>query len=427
MITRLAQPLLALRASLGQGGDVSALSATLAAASHSIEQIAVGGQSPLAGLPQVWDGPAGAAASNRVGQLQRAAGQIADRGTRIGPIVQQAASALAADRQHLDAIISQFMSLGNMDPQVLHSASGVTAAITVANNALQQGLAVVSHAGVTLADATRALQGLTPPLDQVPPLLSGGVGPGQTEAADEAPTENTDYQSNLGLGYGSDGVGEAAAINSSDPVRAISAALTSTGARAIGEIAGYAIGDLGQVFDAATNAIGTVFDHLGSAAGTMIDQAIAPKQAGQNGAATGIGDGSTVGQAPFGPPPGAPGSGAPTTPASPVSNGKPVAKPVIPKTAPQEPFGGATNSAPLAPPAPAVQAPTGDRPAVPAPPAPAHTPDPNVPSEADGGGSVVPLPGAGHGTDGPRHREQAGVTDASMQRIELPRENALTA
>jgi hypothetical protein len=440
MITRLAQPLLALRTSLGTAGDVSATGNALAAASQHIEQIAVGGQSPLAGLPAVWDGPAAGAAQARVGRLQAAAGQIADRGTRIGPILTQAAADLNADRQQLDAIIAQFMSLGELDPQVLHSASGVTAAIALANHALQQGLAVVSHAGASLADATRSLNGLTPPLDQVPGAMSeNGIVDAVPDQDRTSPADawfEPDHDHDHARAERSVGVFEADG-RTLDPMRTLGNALTTAGASAVGEVAGFVVGDLGTVLGDVTKALGTVISHVGDAAGAAIshvgdaagalidnaahikhDGADAGPRAGERpfGDAADSGAAPALGQAPFGPPPG-----------TSIDGHKPIAKPAAPPAAAQEPFGGAP--APQAPveAAPPAHPPTDQGSAQAAP----QAPDLRQPDQADGSGGtapLVPLPG-GHGpADAPKHhRGQAGVTDAGLEHLTPPLPNALTA
>ncbi|MGV9678066.1 NlpC/P60 family protein [Nocardia sp. NPDC003482] len=169
-LTALAQPLLDLLASFGNGvlpggGPADALRN----ASTSLDGIHQAGASSINQLTSVWNGQGGDAAMDKAMKVQTSAAAISDRGYSIADVVSQAAATVQTGQKELDAILQSFVdSVTALGPAVT-TPPGLAAVVSSAIDHFGQALTVVGRVRSELDTHTAAMTELTPPPPTPPP------------------------------------------------------------------------------------------------------------------------------------------------------------------------------------------------------------------------------------------------------------------
>ncbi|WP_155981557.1 hypothetical protein [Nocardia sp. BMG111209] len=198
IVARLVQPLLALRASLGNGSGAPD-PATVTALSRATSQ-AAGTEAPhrdgIHALESSWSSNAADAAVPALRTTQTQIGDISDRGPAYLAVLTAAHTTSARAASRVDQIIADFRRDARTILDSAHSAPDTDAVITRATQALRDAITTVQSAQTEMDGHTRALDAMGP-LTVTNPTGTSTVG------------YQSGYQSGSGPGYqyGSSGPG----------------------------------------------------------------------------------------------------------------------------------------------------------------------------------------------------------------------------
>ncbi|NNH72036.1 C40 family peptidase [Nocardia uniformis] len=168
-IAALAQPITALRASLGAGSGGGEAAEVLRRLSDELDAIHSAGRVGIDQLYGVWQGVGGDAAMGQEMRGQTSLAELADRGRAMAEVVERATGIVASGQRELEEILRSFTSaVAALGPAAL-GPTGIGAVVAVAIDHLGRALAVVRRVRVELEEETAAMGELiTPPPTPVP-------------------------------------------------------------------------------------------------------------------------------------------------------------------------------------------------------------------------------------------------------------------
>lgn len=230
LVDMLAQPITQLLGSLGtgvlpSGGPADALRASSAA----IDSVHSMGRAGMGELDAAWRGKAADTAVHKAGQVQKSAGQIADRGTDIAQVVTFASAEVNACTRELEGILQSFLTTAAAAGPTLFTPPGLLMIMGVASEHLQRALAVVAKTRAKLDEHTAAMAALGPPPDQVPAPVAT-----EAPAVSGAPQVSAAAAPSATAPAGADPLGQATGV-----AQAVSSAF-SEGTSSSGSMLGHA-------------------------------------------------------------------------------------------------------------------------------------------------------------------------------------------
>ncbi|MGW4368768.1 C40 family peptidase [Nocardia takedensis] len=163
-INLLVKPLLDLLSSFGSGvmpadGPSGALNST----SSVLDQLHQVSRGSINQMNTAWDGVAADAATAKALRVQTSSATIADRGTEMATVVDQAAAHVETGQKDLNGVVQSFVSQATALGPAIATPQGLTVLVGSAIDHLNQGLSVVGRTRNELDTQTAAMNELTPP------------------------------------------------------------------------------------------------------------------------------------------------------------------------------------------------------------------------------------------------------------------------
>ncbi|MGN2641467.1 C40 family peptidase [Nocardia takedensis] len=163
-INLLVKPLLDLLSSFGSGvmpadGPSGALNST----SSVLDQLHQVSRGSINQMNTAWDGVAADAATAKALRVQTSSATIADRGTEMATVVDQAAAHVETGQKDLNGVVQSFVSQATALGPAIATPQGLTVLVGSAIDHLNQGLTVVGRTRNELDTQTAAMNELTPP------------------------------------------------------------------------------------------------------------------------------------------------------------------------------------------------------------------------------------------------------------------------
>ncbi|MEE2031946.1 hypothetical protein, partial [Rhodococcus chondri] len=176
-LDRLLRPLTDLGAMFGTG-IVEALdpAAILGQSSRLLDTAGALGRSALDALPDSWEGETAEVAAEHGRRARVAAGELSDRGDRIGEITRAATASVERGNIELTGIAQSFVAFLTAAAPVSMTPPGQAAVVAAAVEHTQAALAVVARTRGELTGHTTAMHALTAPIP-VPPPIAGARAP----------------------------------------------------------------------------------------------------------------------------------------------------------------------------------------------------------------------------------------------------------
>ncbi|GAB2721869.1 hypothetical protein [Nocardia thraciensis] len=189
IVTRLVEPLLALRASLGNGVGVpdEAISAALSSASARAAETEAPHRDGLHAIESTWTGKGSDAAVPSLRTTQTEIGDISDRGPAYLAVLADAQSTSSRAATKVDKIIEDFRRDARIILDNASSSPDTDAVIARASRALRDALGTVNTARGEMDDHTRRLDRMEPLTVTTPSGVGQGWGGTQGQSWSTAP------------------------------------------------------------------------------------------------------------------------------------------------------------------------------------------------------------------------------------------------